>query len=213
MLSLAHIEEILRSCCEIAESGLNSGQKAHLPKLDIDILEPPCDFLGANENPVIFVNVHTYKLLGKAHKNWIANKTIACKASFLKSKAIEIIGGIVHETGHAFNVAAGIKNSEANAYIFEIEAMLKLLKMGALQQFGCTGVDLRTYFKSRLSYFHIDTRDNPYLAGLVKSIEVHCGFEQKSLLLAQGSRFSFFNWNPPKEYEIVWSQRNIAYSN
>ncbi|MBA2709624.1 MAG: hypothetical protein H0U57_03405 [Tatlockia sp.] len=196
MLRLAQIQEIIEECREIGSSGLDNGVNALIPTLEIDLIEPPCDFLGAVGNPAIFVNEQTYKLLGWQHENWIANRTIACKTIFLTFNTIEVIGGIVHETGHAFNVAANIENSEANAYIFEIDVLLKLHKQGCLKMFGCTDAEVENYFKSRLAFYHIDTRDNSYLASLVKTIEEK---NQKKSTLFTGKSLSFFDSSWSKE--------------
>ena len=77
MLTESNIKEIIDECREIGDSGLNNGTNAFIPCLEIDILQPPCDFLGVQGNPAIFVNEQTYKLLGSQHENWVANRTIA----------------------------------------------------------------------------------------------------------------------------------------
>lgn len=82
------------------------------------------------------VDIMANKLLGAFHQNCVINKTIVLKDSFLMTKSIDVIGTIIHEIGHAFNVAAKIPNSEANAYIFEIEVMLKLLETDNPMLFG-----------------------------------------------------------------------------
>ncbi len=42
-----------------------------------------------------------------------------------KPNDMTAIGVIVHETGHAYNIAAGLVNTEANAQAFEIKTLLK----------------------------------------------------------------------------------------
>ncbi|WP_454784557.1 hypothetical protein [Legionella sp. WA2024007413] len=177
MLTSYHLRLLIEKCREIGGSGLDSGVTAAMPQLQIDILKPPHDFLGAQGNPAIFVNKNTYKLLGQHHKDWIINQTIALKISFLEQKTINIIGAIVHEAGHAFNVAAKIANSEANAYIYEIEVLRKLFKMKSPLLFGCTAPDLQAFFKERLPFYTKEI-SNKYLADLVRSIKYEFKLEE-----------------------------------
>lgn len=171
MLTMYHIRLLIEECRHMGSCGLNNGVKASIPRLEIDILNPPKDFLGAHGNPAIFVNENTYNLLGDLHDNWIVNETIALKKSFLRTSTIEIIGAIVHETGHAFNVAANIQNTEANAYIYEIEVMCRLFEMKSPLVFGCSEADLTAYFESRLPFYKMGGRSNKYLAQLVGEIK------------------------------------------
>ncbi|MBA2650676.1 MAG: hypothetical protein H0U73_00190 [Tatlockia sp.] len=195
MLRLTQIQEVVEVCRRVATNGLNNGVNAYIPPLEIDVLKPPCDFLGAVGNPAIFVNEHTHKLLGGIHETWIANRTIAIKDSFLNLNNMEIIGAIVHETGHAFNVAANIENSEANAYIFEIEVLLKLHELGTLQTFGCFRTDIKVFFQSRFDFYRIDMADKPYLAGLVKALqneEFNQTLSNKEPIFSQIRPYCFF---------------------
>lgn len=82
-----------------------------------------------------------------------------------------VIGIIAHETGHAFNVAAKIENSEANAYIFEIEVLLLWHKAKNPALFGCSTSDLLDFFKSRLPYYRMGIKTSLYLGYLVEEIE------------------------------------------
>ncbi|WP_156812518.1 hypothetical protein [Legionella tunisiensis] len=118
MLAKEDILKIINECRKMGEIGLDNGIMALVPTLNVDFLLPPKDFLGVSNNPAIFVNHNTYRLLGKHHNVWKKNKTIAVKEDFLEKDPMMIIGIIVHEVGHAFNVAAGITNSESNAYLF-----------------------------------------------------------------------------------------------
>lgn len=193
-----HIEHIINQCREVGEAGLENGTHASFPTLYIDVVTPPLDFLGVNSNPAIFINKETFKLLGAMHSNWIENRTIALKDSLLNKDPIEIIGAIVHETGHAFNVAANIENSEANAYIFEIEVLLRLFKTNKLSEFDCSALDLRCYFSSRLSYYHAGAHHNPYLENTIEKIKTEFKIEHKALSSEQKKQiYSCLNHNKP----------------
>lgn len=216
MLTLSHIKEIIEQCREIGNSALINGISAIIPCLEIDILQPPRDFLGVQGNPAVFVNKYTYKLLGKEHENWIMNGTIALKSSFLQSATIQVIGAIVHETGHAFNIAAGIVNSEANAYIFEIEVMLKLYQAGSLKLLGCSYDDLQRFFELRMSYYSAATSKNTSLKQLVQNIANEFALEDanqpileeaasEKLVVSSSKHHSFFKpWI--REEQIVMSR-------
>lgn len=180
MFTKYHIRLIIEGCRDLGNNGLNNGTKGFIPELEIDVLSPPHDFLGVAGNPAIFVNEHTYKLLGAQHKEWVLNQTIVLKESFLKTTPIHIIGAIVHETGHAFNVAAQIENNEANAYIYEIEVLRKLLETQSPLLFGCTQKDLKSYFANRLPLYKHSTHHNEYLAQLVEETKQQFQLEQPS---------------------------------
>ncbi len=180
----------MRAVGQLQKKGLGTGVKATIHELAVDFLSPPMDFLGLTTNPAIYVNDETYHLLGKFHKNWVANHTIAVKESFLNEHTAQIIGIIVHETGHAFKVAAGIANSEANAYIFEIEVLWRWLHQNNTLLYGCTSADLLEYFNSRLEDYHKSTSGNPYLSKLVQQIEsgkIPADPEKENLPLLQPS--------------------------
>lgn len=180
MLSLYHLMLLVRKCQEEAQNGLPNGTYASIPKIKIDVVSPQT-FLGTENNPAIFINEKTYKLIGSSHKNWEKNSTIALKKNFLKEEPIQIIGAIIHETGHAFNVAAGLPNTEANAYIYEIEVMRKLLETQSPLLFGCSFDDVRSFFKDRLIQYRKDTRYNEYLAQLVESIQEQFKLDDETL--------------------------------
>lgn len=181
MLTCEHIEQIINQCREVAKVGLENGIHATFPDLHIDVVTPPLDFLGANSNPAIFINKDTFKLLGSMHSNWIVNQTIALKDTLLTQQPIDIIGAIVHETGHAFNVAAQIDNSEANAYIFEIEVLLRLFRTNKLSKFDCTALDVRCYFNSRLPYYHAGAHHNAHLANKIEQLSSDFQIELKRI--------------------------------
>ncbi len=171
MLTHYHIRLLIEECREIGLSGLQNGVTASIPQIQIDILKPPHDFLGVMGNPAIFINQSTYKLLGHLHKNWVMNETIALKKSFLEQNTIDVIGGIIHEAGHAFNVAAKIANTEANAYVYEIEVMRLLFEKKSPLLFGCTFNDIQSFFQGRLVFYNKGVSDNQYLAGLVETMK------------------------------------------
>ena len=173
MLTKRDIQTLIDECRIIAENGLGNGTKATIKELELDFLTPPADFLGIDNNPAIFINLHTFKLLGKLHEKWLVNKTIAVKENFLQNNPIKVIGIIVHETGHAFNVAANIPNSEANAYIFEIEVLSRWFQMKHPLLFNLSYEDLHSFFLSRLHYYRMETKNNHYLQQLVLRIENH----------------------------------------
>ncbi len=220
MLSLYHLELLVIQCQEEAQKGLANGVYASIPKIKIDVV-PPQTFLGAENNPAIFINERTYKLIGSSHKNWEKNRTIVLKKNFLKAEPMQIIGTIIHETGHAFNVAAGIPNTEANAYIYEIEVINKLLETQSPLLFGCSFDDVRSFFKDRLAQYRKETRRNEYLAQLVESIQKQFKLEDETLssqpINTEESSFfvtmglTFFSrkqWQ--KENAIVWSKLTVG---
>ncbi|KTD70813.1 hypothetical protein [Legionella tucsonensis] len=218
MLTSYHIRLLIEKCREMGWSGLNNGITASIPQLQIDILKPPHDFLGVQGNPAIFVNKSTYKLLGHLHKNWVMNQTIALKISFFEQNTIDVIGGIIHEAGHAFNVAAKIANTEANAYIYEIEGMRKLLETKSPLLFGCTSSDIQAFFKRRLSYYNKGISENKYLARLVKTIKQEFKLEedtqeQKSTesisIFVAGTLFAQKQWHKEKELTLIKMKGNF----
>ncbi len=180
MLTKMDIQKLVDECRVAGEHGLGNGCKATIQELEVVFLAPPSDFLGVGSNPAIFINHRTYSLLGKFHKNWAADKTIAVKENFLDNEPIKVIGIIVHETGHAFNVAANIPNSEANAYIFEIEVMSIWFKMKNPLLLNCSEANLHSFFQSRLAYYRMETENNEYLAQLVMAVEKNTIFESMS---------------------------------
>lgn len=211
MLTCEHIEQIIDQCREAGEIGLNNGIHASFPILYVDVVTPPLDFLGANSNPAIFINKETFKLLGSMHSNWIENRTIALKDSLLNKDPLDIIGAVVHETGHAFNVAAGIENSETNAYIFEIEVLYQLFRTNKLSVFDCSALDLRCYFMSRMPYYLTRAHHTPYLTDLIATINTEFKIEQKKLSsgerriyssMAHDNLCTFFS-SAPKARNIV----------
>ncbi len=164
------VQIIIDKCRETAKDGLKNGIKGNIQELKVDFL-PPTNFLGGQDNPAIFVNRHTYNLLGKYHPSWVMNHTIAIKESLLDKPPILLVGVMVHETGHAFNVAAEIDNTEANAYLFEIEVLVLWSKTASPALLGCSKFELLDFLKSRLPYYRKEIKANHVLADLVREIE------------------------------------------
>jgi hypothetical protein len=221
MLRIEHIKQIIEECRELGEQGLDSGVKASIPDMLVDVVTPPSDFLGINGNPAIFVNQKTYNLLGALHSSWIVNKTIAVKEIFLAEKPINIIGAIIHETGHAFCVAAKIPNSEVNSYIFEIEVLLKLIEMKSPLLSHCSTKDIQSYFDSRIPYYNIGAGSNEHLVSLIKLVKSLYKSEPESLsaldikknLLAQfaNERFTLFaSTSKKQDVNLLMSQISIS---
>ncbi|HAU1150985.1 TPA: hypothetical protein JBI12_03430 [Legionella pneumophila] len=169
MVSLEHIQKLISECRKLGEDGLDNGTNGLIPELEIDVV-PPSEFLGVGNNPAIFVNSKTYKLMHTTHERWVENRTIVFKSYLLLQPAIKIIGAIVHETGHAFNVAAKIPNTEANACIFEIEVLMRLYQVKSPLLLGCTERDVQSYFRSRLTDYNKCVKDSQCLAEMVKLI-------------------------------------------
>ena len=170
MQSTEELDRIVRFSRSFAQNGLESGQATDIPLLKIDIVGSG-SFLGVGGNPAIFVTQVTYNKLKRIHPDWQPNLTIAIKPSFIQTaKVIHVIGALIHETGHAFNVYSGIKNTETNAYIFEIEAMLKLSNDVTLRDhYDLKDSDFKNYFRSRMQYYQL-SKKNKELNNLVDQI-------------------------------------------
>ncbi|VEB39099.1 Uncharacterised protein [Legionella sainthelensi] len=181
-MSDEEMKRILLYCQILGFEGLRNGTYAIIPQLQINFPKPN-SFIGAKGNPAIFVTEVTYKKLKQFHEDWVPNITIAISHAYLiepKRRNIDIIGMLVHEAGHAFNVYGKLKNNEANAYVFEIETMLKLLKMNILpRQFGLYKEDLQAYFKSRMEQYNLAIPNNLYLKTLVEEITNDFNLENK----------------------------------
>ncbi|WP_133127405.1 hypothetical protein [Legionella nagasakiensis] len=173
MLTKRDIQRIIDECRMAGNNGLGNGKRGTIDELVIDFLTPPNNFLGIGSNPAIFVNEKTYKLLGKYHRTWEKNKTIAVQEDFLDKPPMKVIGILVHETGHAFNIAAGISNTEANACIFEIEVLSLWYKTNNSTLFDCSKEDLLSYFEERLTNYRSVMDENEYLKNLVRDIREH----------------------------------------
>jgi len=178
MLTKMDLVKIIKECRLMGACGLGNGVKATINTLQLDFLSPPNNFLGTADNPAIFVNEHTYRLLGKFHKSWKLNQTIAVQDELLDQPTMHVIGVLVHEAGHAFNVAASIANTEANAYVFEIEVLSRWFRAHNPMLFNCTKSDVMGYLKSRLSNYHHAKGKDDYLDRLICLIEIDHLFEK-----------------------------------
>lgn len=183
MMTYQEMKRILLYCQVLGFAGLRNHTYAIIPELKINLPQQN-SFIGARGNPAIFVTEVTYNKLKRFHEDWIPNITIAISHAYLvepKRNTIDIIGILVHEAGHAFNVYGKIKNNEANAYVFEIETMYNLLKMGVLsRQFNLKKEDLGAYFQSRLEQYNIETPNHSYLRTLVDEISNEFNLDNKN---------------------------------
>lgn len=169
MLSIYHIRLLINECREMSRVGFFNDHRVAIPHLEIDVVLPG-DFIGANNNPAIFVNSMTFKRLSKFHTHWIENGTLVFQKSFLQKDPIDIIGAVIHETGHAFNVAANLPNTEVNAYIYEIEILRQLYLSKSPLLFDCSLEDVRAYFHRRLVFYAKDSPHSPELRTLIEEI-------------------------------------------
>lgn len=87
MLTKEDIQKIIDECRITANEGLRNGTKGLIPKLKVDFLSPPADFLGKQENPAIFVNHHTYSFLGKHHASWRRKSNDCSKGTFSRKRS------------------------------------------------------------------------------------------------------------------------------
>ncbi|MCP3968021.1 MAG: hypothetical protein GY750_06120 [Lentisphaerae bacterium] len=113
------INDIIEICSIEGTRGVVTGRTS-MRKIKIVVHCNDC-FLGAEGNPAIFISSKTYRLLsiqGQASSEWQPVFTIACNSKALNLSILTFVGILIHETGHAFNVAAGIYNSEANRLYF-----------------------------------------------------------------------------------------------
>lgn len=172
MVTKDMIFQIIELCREFGLHGISNGISARIRPLSIDYLSPPFDFLGIDNNPAIFINESTYRLLGNYHKGWEPNAVIAVREGFLDSFPVDILGIIVHEVGHAFNVAAKIKNSEGNAYQFEIETLVYFHQRN-LVPFQYEALALKKYFIKRLPQYAKSAPYYPLLSSLIERIKNH----------------------------------------
>jgi hypothetical protein len=170
MVSKMDVQNCLAACLLFSkEVGLSSGS-SDLSFLQIDWVKPPNDFLGTDSNPAIFVNEDTYRLLSRFHPNWISNKTIALKEKILDYTPMLMVGIIAHEAGHAFNISKNISNTEANAYIFEIECLRHLYQTNSSVLADCSTSDFLKYFNLRLPFYTKYSKQNPRLEALINMI-------------------------------------------
>jgi hypothetical protein len=166
-----HLKLALDKCREEAKAGLGNGKKAEIPALNLDYIDSHT-FIGAAENPAIFVTALTHRKLGKFHPSWVPNRTIAVKEEVLHMDPVEAIGILVHETGHAFNVHGTIPNTEGNAYIFEIEIMMRWggTTNNVLTTLGGMRGPVGRFLRGRSSMYQKEAGKDAYLDALRKKV-------------------------------------------
>ena len=162
-MAIKEIESIIEACRQITSAGtLWNPKPVTIPNLVIDIRPSNFSFLGRG-NIAIFVNSDTYRLSERyraAEENssaveWKENETIVISSSVVEkgisSFDLHALGVIIHETGHAYNVAAKITNNEGNAYLFEIEVLMNLYKNNHPLVDSFQKNDFKEYFSKRLN--------------------------------------------------------------
>lgn len=125
----SEIQEIISACRSFAAI-----QDVVLPPIDIDRSKIARTL---SENAVAVLTNASSNMAAKviAHANqmdtphWEAGRVICISDAIVNASAdsMQAIGVIVHEMGHAFNIAARKPNTEANAQVFEIEMLLHYL--------------------------------------------------------------------------------------
>lgn len=147
-------QDLIAFCRKIAEEGMPHVEKSvTIPPLFIDWVTGKSTAALGRGNVAIFVNEQTYRLnlftKFSTKRNWIANQTLVIREA--DHSSFTDIGVVIHETGHAFNVAAGITNNEKNAYIFEIIILYQLFIENKLRD--VTKQDFRDYFNNRIEQY------------------------------------------------------------
>lgn len=123
------IQEIIEVCRVIA-----ANQGVIIPTIMIDRSDI-AQAISSGTAVAVLTNEKSEKhasMIAKQRKEdapkWVSGRVMAISGTIIKASANSMfaIGVIVHEVGHAYNIAAGITNTEANAQVFEIETLLKL---------------------------------------------------------------------------------------
>ncbi|MCC7006951.1 MAG: hypothetical protein IT497_09960 [Ottowia sp.] len=86
-------------------------------------------------------------------------KCIILAQHVLQSTCIDQCGIIWHEYGHAYNETRQIKNTEANAYLFEVDMITAAWRQGVLQMYDVMAKDVHNYLGSRQNYFDNGTNE------------------------------------------------------
>ena len=172
-IQLIHANMVIAQAIAEAGVGLGNGNNALVPAITVNVVAPGL-FLGAPGNPAIFVNAATFAALGGHHPLWVLNQTIAVFAATLARPTVDAVGILVHETGHGFNVAAGIPNTEGNAYIFEIEVLSRLVLAGnnVLAILGVTQAQVNVFLVGRLPQYRQAGVGDLYLNALRGLVEL-----------------------------------------
>ncbi|QBR83141.1 hypothetical protein E3983_01490 [Legionella israelensis] len=209
-MELQKIERLLLMCRIKAMIGLGNKTNAFIPRLKIDLVSSSL-FLGVHGNPAIFVNKVTYRKLNKFYDSWIPNVTIAIKEDFFNAsnRDIQIIGAIIHEAGHAFNVYAGLANTEANAYIFEIEVMMMLYHKNILAAlFDIKDKEIQSYFNARMKYFKMEANSDPYLKSLINRVKVRFQLSHEPKLVSSESSGKSLQSDSSFFKQYVWGRES-----
>jgi len=183
--------------------------------IDFDENKERQSFLG-KLNPAICINNKTYRY-GKMQLGdnipWSVNKTILLSNELflpnwkLSFKLIDITGIVIHETGHAYNSAANIPNTEANAYLFEIFLLMKIYT----ENINIIGVfsrdDFTEYFQSRMSHYQKDFSGNEKLKQVVEILNKTFASPSKEVeidvLGPKSSNFLFVPKRRKKGFDIT----------
>lgn len=163
------IVELVNTCSNYAREGTPyHPEPVILPHFVLDF-RPPRGYLKDN-NPAIFVNERTFRLTANNRReekaeaenpdeyvDWVVNQTLVISENVLEEgspkEKLLYTGVIIHETGHGYNVAAGIPNTEANAYLFEIMVLKHLFDVQHEVVQGLTRENLVDYFKMRMPQY------------------------------------------------------------
>ncbi|AUH72612.1 hypothetical protein [Legionella sainthelensi] len=177
------IYEIIDMCRIIARKGTSwFHSSVEIPELVLDFRPSSYAFLGKG-NPAIFVNSKTFQLTvdtraqelkeGHSGPQWVENRTLVLSEDIVAPKnsfgSMLIIGIIIHETGHAYNLAAGLKNTESNAYLFEIEILCHMHENKMLYM---QDNQLADYFTSRMPQYQSGLKTNPHLSKMISNIAI-----------------------------------------
>jgi hypothetical protein len=180
-------QALIEICGNVALEGMAHVAKNSvvIPELYLDWIEGQDASAIGRDNIAIFVNVKTFALhqiTGIAqNRHWIKDRTLAIRKAVLDSESLLHTGIIIHETGHAFNVVAGIANSERNAYIFEISVMLRLYQEQNKWICQYTAEDFSQYFISRMPQYKKGLPDET-LSILIKQIKLNFSLDDMCFL-------------------------------
>jgi hypothetical protein len=122
----SEIQEIITACRTLA-----AREGVALPPITIDTSKIARTL---SEKAVAFLTNKSSKMAARMiarannmeEPNWDAGKVICISDTIITARgnSMQAIGVIVHEMGHAYNIAANLPNTEANAQVFEIEVLL-----------------------------------------------------------------------------------------
>lgn len=178
------INSIIKYCQRIAHDKMpHHPYVVTIPDLHLDYGIDKNRFLGSGTNPAIYISsksFHSFKKIvyntyndneelmkifdPESEKRWRKNKTLLLNSFIFNNEKrrcffinpLEIIGIIIHEIGHAYNVAANISNTESNAYLFEIYVILNLYYSKHELFKNISDQNIIDYFEERLKQFRIE---------------------------------------------------------